>query len=388
MDEVGLKKILFLTTIDFWNSTNTGGKMISKRNYDMLVSIFGQNHVYYVGIGNAVNLYKEEKKCTFPTKEGNVTAFYNFLFNRYTYGKKEEKQIVQYVNELDPELIFFDGTWLGGLIYKFQNKSLKKLLVYYHDVESNVTYKRIFKTGRFRPYVYIKYKCVKYNERIITKKADYCICMNQRDNAILNRYFHRQADFFLPTTIKDTYYSPKLTPKSAETVTLLFVGIFFLPTIHGLNWFIKQVLPYIECELVVVGREMEKYRPPIHTEKLKIIGTVKDLSDYYEQADAVVCPIFIGDGMKTKTAEAMMYGKTIFATDEALEGYEVEGVKGIYRCNEANEFIEKIQANAKSSERCKYNESVRKCFLEKYEFNARLSEFKEWIYANGLLEET
>ena len=95
-----------------------------------------------------------------------------------------------------------------------------------------------------------------------------------------------------------------------------------MPTINGLDWFLKYVLPYIDCKLMVIGREMKKYSSPDITEKVEIIGEVEDLSVYYEMADAIICPIFIGDGMKTKTAEAMMYGKTIFATDEALEGYD------------------------------------------------------------------
>jgi hypothetical protein len=34
---------------------------------------------------------------------------------------------------------------------------------------------------------------------------------------------------------------------------------------------------------------------------------------------AVVCPIYAGSGMKTKTVEALKYGKYIFATPEAFE---------------------------------------------------------------------
>ncbi len=49
---------------------------------------------------------------------------------------------------------------------------------------------------------------------------------------------------------------------------------------------------------------------------------------YYYKHAAVILPIKYGAGMKVKTAEAMMYGRTIFASDEALEGYDGKGIEG------------------------------------------------------------
>lgn len=377
-------KVLFLTTIDFWESTSTGGKMISKRNYDMLTKSYGSDSVYYLGVGCSMGIYKDKNRYSVPFKKKNIPMYYNYLFNRYNYGKKEEERIIQYVNKLDPDIIFFDGTWIGGLLLKFQNKSLKATLVYYHNVESNVYYKHIFNSGKIKPQRYIRYKCVKYNEKIVTENADFRICMNERDNKVLDAFFRKQADYFMPTTISDVYKN-KFSGESGDERIILLVGTYFVPTINGLDWFLEKVLPYIDCKLVVVGRGMKKYSSPNITEKIEIIGEVEDLSIYYEKADAVICPIFIGDGMKTKTAEAMMYGKTIFATDEALEGYEVEHIKEIHRCNLPSEFIESITDYFNNENRNRYNEAVRSCFLEKYEFNAKFQGFQEWLKENAFL---
>jgi len=37
----------------------------------------------------------------------------------------------------------------------------------------------------------------------------------------------------------------------------------------------------------------------------------------------VILPIISGSGMKTKTAEALMYGKSIIGIKEAFEGYKM-----------------------------------------------------------------
>lgn len=58
-----------------------------------------------------------------------------------------------------------------------------------------------------------------------------------------------------------------------------------------------------------------------------------------------------------------MYGKMIFATDEALEGYDINNVEGIYRCNNAGEFIDQL----KSTRFKRFNDTVRSIFKNKYD---------------------
>ena len=73
--------------------------------------------------------------------------------------------------------------------------------------------------------------------------------------------------------------------------------------------------------------------------KLNIIGTVDDLSQVYNEADVVVLPIISGAGMKVKTAEALMYGKRVLGTKEALVGYdEISNCE----CNSGEEFKNRI----------------------------------------------
>ena len=54
---------------------------------------------------------------------------------------------------------------------------------------------------------------------------------------------------------------------------------------------------------------------------------------------SVIMPIFMGGGMKVKTAEALMNGKTIFGSKEAFEGYDLEDISGLYLCEDKDAFI-------------------------------------------------
>ena len=78
-----------------------------------------------------------------------------------------------------------------------------------------------------------------------------------------------------------------------------------------------------DLDLVVVGsvsKSLESYIASGKYPRLKVMGMVDDLSPFYQNASCVVSPIFLGSGLKTKTIEALMFGKTFLGTDEAFQG--------------------------------------------------------------------
>ena len=70
--------------------------------------------------------------------------------------------------------------------------------------------------------------------------------------------------------------------------------------------------------------------------------------------------------MKVKTAEALMFGKPIIGTDEALEGYDVERQRSVFRCNSSQDFINAINNYAKSIPLVSFDDDLHRLFLEKY----------------------
>lgn len=121
--------------------------------------------------------------------------------------------------------------------------------------------------------------------------------------------------------------------------------------------------------------EVLKEESTYQKKNIHIIGEVEDLAPWYYYADLVVEPIFEGDGMKTKTVEAMMFGKTILGSDEAFCGYE--GLNN-YLCNTAEEFIKRI-TDYKQNGVEKFNKEIRAIYLDKYSETAVLDTMKEAI---------
>ena len=71
----------------------------------------------------------------------------------------------------------------------------------------------------------------------------------------------------------------------------------------------------------------------------------------------------------------MMFGKTVLGSDEAFCGYE--GLNN-YLCNTADDFIKRITDYKRNGVK-KFNEEIRKVYLDKYSENAVLSTMKEAI---------
>lgn len=329
-----------------------GGDVCSKSLYQSFCLAVGKNNVKLICIPQEQKIYKR---------------YIQYLFLRNMYTKKQEKQIVKEINDVEYDLIVLDGSWFGRILTSIAKK---KVVLFLHNIEIDYSLQRYKKNCL----TFLKLNSVRKNEMYAVKSADYICVLNNRDEKLLQKYYGRKADLLLPIVLEDKYSEHEQEYKEKEDY-LLFVGSYFTPNIEGIKWFIQNVMPYIHVKLVVAGKNMEHLKK-LENSNVKIFGTVEDLSEIYVNAMAVVLPIFSGGGMKVKTAEALMYGKKIYATNEALQGYEIEGISSICECNSSEEFIENIN---KEQEKRKFYSENRELFLKKYEQKNRNKAVEEFL---------
>ncbi|MFR5192628.1 MAG: glycosyltransferase family 4 protein, partial [Lachnospiraceae bacterium] len=210
--------------------------------------------------------------------------------------------------------------------------------------------------------------------------ADVLICLSRRDSVRIYELYGRRPDVKIPITFKDIYNESKV--KIDKNKGLLFVGSLFPPNYDGIKWFVDNVMIQLpDIKLTIVGKNFEIKKEQLEKDNVTVVGTVDNLSDYYYTYPVIVMPIQYGAGMKVKTAEALMYGKTIIATDEALEEYDIGETKGIHRCNTASEFVNAILSVFKDLD----ENETRSVFLKKYEFSVAQQKYGEIIMKIGNL---
>lgn len=289
-------------------------------------------------------------------------------------------KIVDYIKGADVDFVFLGFSTYEYLIKKIKKETGLPVFVMYQGVTPNTKKSRLVGASLFEKIkTYPSYQMVLKRERTNAMLADCNIVHNKRERDAFYHYYKKEPDMYLPVFITDKFSDEKGKNPGYSEFSLLFIGSNFRPNLSGLKWFAENVMPNLpeDIGLYVVGQGMEVLAKETVYQKsnIHIIGEVEDLAPWYYHANLVVEPIFEGDGMKTKTVEAMMFGKTILGSDEAFCGYE--GLDK-YLCNTADEFVKKIKYYKEHDEKL-FNQEIRNIYLEKYSDEAVLNTMKKEI---------
>ena len=371
------KRILFIAGHEFLHDPKNGGQKGSLKNYRMIQKVFGVDNVFLCMFSNYEYNNLNDNEKIFPTHKNDGELFINTLMLRNVCSRKVMRQVLEYIEGLRVDYIFADSSTIGYLISKLKVKT--PVMFFFHNIERNYAWNKYKHEGKKYIVAYWSYSM---NEKIAVQKADIILMLNKRDEDELFRLYGKKADYIIPVTFEDQLDQRRIQKNNNEKTVLLFVGALFGANYEGIKWFVDNVMPHLPSEqyiLKIVGKNFETKRKELSRDNVEVIGTADDLSSYYYEANLVVLPIFYGDGMKVKTAEALMYGKEIFASDEALTGYEVENVDGIYRCNTVSEFVNSISEASSELTDLKFNENVYALFREKYDTQVATEKFRKFV---------
>ena len=318
-------KVLFVTRC-LTPKYNDGGLMVTKRNYEMLKSIFGIENVDVIEFEKPNALLKM-KNIFFRQSYGQTSA----IVSRYKNLLKSNKY----------KFVFFNSSLYGNLV-KYCAKLKITSYVFFHNVESKyykdlLSYKKSFTSLLFQKYI-------RELEKQSCQFSTHRIVLNERDEKELFSEYGIGVDLLLPISMKDTG-TRLATHNIGEERFCLFLGSDFYANQHGLSWFIESVVPHINITLKIAGSICNSLREKYKEVKgLIFLGYVEDVSILYDSAEFIVSPIFLGSGMKTKTVEALAYGKSIIGTDEAFVGIKADYSQMGAKCNTADAFINAINS--------------------------------------------
>ena len=364
-----MPKLLFIQYRPFGTVLN-GGDQGTKKNLDALRRVMGKTNV------DVFYLHEKAGKSSLweYAKGAMLMPFGYFL------GVTSEK-----VRELTEKAKEYDYIFLERSIFGILAKALKeagykgKICTSFQNIE--VLYMDA-KMPKHLPFRTVLLNCADKNDRWSSVYSDIVIVLNDRDNFELQKRYGRKADCIIPVTLEDKCAQMSVDKKSltGERPLCLFLGTYFLANNEGIIWFMRNVYPHVDVEVKIVGRGMAKLKAeqPELLQNIEVISDAPDLEPYFKEADMMVLPIFSGSGMKVKTCESLMNGKNIIATDEALEGYEIEEGVSAWRCNTAEEFIACINDFA-AHPRHRWNESARQCYLDNYSEKAVEEKFRELL---------
>lgn len=269
--------------------------------------------------------------------------------------------------------IFVDGSNLGGFVraVKFRFPQVE-ISTFFHNVEARFFLGSLRQTRSLHALAVLMANYLA--ERKAVRYSDKIICLSDRDSDLLKKLYGRAATHVSPMALQDKLPAGHdLSPNPPDEKFALFVGGVFYANRAGISWFVKHVVPHIQIKTCIVGRGFEDLKYELEREgKVEVVGAVDSLAKWYRNAYFVIAPIFDGSGMKTKVAEALMFGKKIIGTPEAFSGYEEVADRAGHICTSADDFVSAINI-AKDAFVKPFDPELRAIYEEKYSYPAARS---------------
>ncbi len=274
-------------------------------------------------------------------RPSKFTKLKNILF-RESFGETRniKKLIRERLRNGGYDFVFFDGSYYGTIVREAKTYGLKSIC-FYHNIEY-VYYKEKSKFTR-SVLDWIMTKFIHYNEALSTSYADDVITINDRDSLVMERIYNRVPTGILPTSFEYISRDNLIPTEYCTESYFLFVGGNFFANIEAVKYIVEKIAPYITKKILIIGDVCDSFVNLSIPPNIEFHGLVDDIAPYYKNAIGVIAPIFSGSGLKTKSIEALRYGKTIIGSEEAFKGIPLEKYPDIgVLCTSDNSYIDAI----------------------------------------------
>ncbi len=369
---------MYVTKID---RGNIGADM----HYRALCEIYGKKNIFTINLSLTECEKHSENYISYGKYKTVAERLKRWIQGNMMYiNNKIITEICSIVKNNNIKVIFIEDSEFGNLVNRLKNDCEGcRVFSFYHDIKADL-YKQWMNNERtFKSK--IEYTIGIRQEYVNQKYADINMVFNERDAKKFQAYYGKRPDVIIPLpapvpTISDNIMN-SITAKD-DKKNILFVGKKYYPNLVGFKWFVDNVLPSLtdNIQVDVVGRGLEELRNEYSDPRINVIGGVESLNPYYENADIVIAPLFDGGGMKSKTVEALSFGKIFVGTEESLFGFweemdsDIRG-KTCYQCNTPEEWIQTIN-NLANDDIHKFNEDVFELFKAKFSYDVIRDQLK------------
>jgi polysaccharide biosynthesis protein PslH len=242
--------------------------------------------------------------------------------------------------------VHFDRVVCDFLVPAVNFPSLRRIVLFQHNVETNIWRRRIEHAGNPLERLYLKMQASRMLtfERQVCRAVDGVIAVSDLDATAMRELFGVARVGAVPTGV-DVEYFCRPTDTPAADNDLVFIGSMdWAPNEGGVLEFVRSTLPLIRRErpatsLLIVGRDPSPEIRALASRDPGIVvtGTVPDVRPYLWRSLVSIVPLQIGGGTRLKIYESMAAGVATVSTTIGAEGI-VAGPSEIRLADQPEEF--------------------------------------------------
>lgn len=291
-----------------------------------------------INIDTGINTVKLFLNLFFSRKPYNLERFWSRKFN------SELKNVLR----KSFDIIQVEGLSMHIYLRTIRQNTSAPVVFRPHNIE-NLIWSRLaveernpFKSAYFR----ILARRIKKVEKGIINDFDAIVPISFSDLA-----WFKAEGFSKSSCLTMPGYNPPAISEDPALYTnkVCFIGALdWLPNVHGLNWFIKQVWPVVveripTAKFIIAGRNASKKTIARLTgQNIIFEGEVESSADFIKDKTLMVVPLFSGSGTRMKIIEGMSHGKCIVTTPVGAEGLIYSDRKDIFIASGASDFAEHV----------------------------------------------
>ena len=183
------------------------------------------------------------------------------------------------------------------------------------------------------------------------------------------KFFPNKKFYFFPHPLNEITYDTK------KNIDLLYLAAYNPYNLHGLQWFVEQVMPFInkKIKITICGKLVQflrqnnpDYIHQLENDGFNLIDFADDLDKLYSRVKVVMVPLYEGTGMKIKTIEAMSHNIPIVSRLPGVDGFPDKTNNGILVTNDPQKFADNIMRLLSDKEFYKYVKKQEQKYFKKY----------------------
>ena len=184
-------------------------------------------------------------------------------------------------------------------------------------------------------------------EPATVERFPHVIAVSENDRALMSAMTEPSRITVVPTGVDTAAYRTQASV-GQEKPTVMFLGSMDWPAnIDGVELFCEQIWPTVvaaipDARFQVVGRNPSARTQRLASDSVEIVGGVKSVMPYLQNAAVFVVPLRIGGGTRLKIYEAMAAQRAIVSTSIGAEGLDYRDGLDIVIADEPEAFASEV----------------------------------------------